>query len=386
MGKLSLISILSPKKLSYAKIISLKPFFLKDKNKTNFVICEYSYGNNKFQSECLLPINKLGNKKTRRKLIWNKELSSPVLQEKNLHIVGDEAIGCYLSQFKEKILIMYNKTKPQKATLLEWASRKLIYFGFISFTLLNQNLIAQSKVEKQIYQEALSYYLNKKYQKSLNSIRTIFDQSKNQIPFRILAANNYIRLKEYKIAQRHCQIAIKEDPNNVEVKFFYAYLLRKQKKYSKATQVLYTIQTKSKKKKSDIHIELASIYYEWQKFKLAKKQIEYAINLEPSNHLSYYIEALIFIKNQNFEASIFRLQNALALNPTRKNDLLLIYNNLGFSLEQKGKGLERLGQKKKALEVFNKAKSYYNRALKIDTQNIIIIESIRRLSLFTKRV
>ena len=104
------------RKRAAAKIINISPFFKSEgQNKTNFLVCKYSYKHEEkiHTSQCLLKVKTFFQKqKGRASLSWDKQLSLPILKYKQLHIAGDQAIEHYLLQFKKDIKVSYEKANP----------------------------------------------------------------------------------------------------------------------------------------------------------------------------------------------------------------------------------------------------------------------------------
>ena len=410
------------RKRKTAKILRISPFFQEEgQSRTKLLLCEYLYihGEESSNSQCLLPLKAFFRKqKGCGKLSWDKGLSAPVLKYKQAHIVGKEAIGHYLLQFKKSIRISYEKARPEFCYPDElWARRvpeklketrirnkrsvslglSIFFVSLCFFVSIIGEVFAQMDEKKKFqffqnapeikkteeeepkeYQQALALYLKGNFEASLKKIRSVFEKHKNRMSFRILAGANYIALGKASRALPHIRIARRLYPRRFEPALLYASLLRSQRKYYEAiSHIRQTIQ-----KIGDspaLSLEASAIYYELKNYPKARIQIQRVLELDPQNYYAFYIDGLLFLQERRYELAEFRLRNALALKPKHKRDIKLLYNNLGLALEKKGEALEKRAKIAQAKQSYREAKIFYSYALELDLKNQIIRRNKERM-------
>ena len=351
------------------------------KKRPNSLLCKYAYkhGEETHTSQCLLTIKTFFQKQRGcASLSWDKTLSLAVLKYKQIHIAGNQAIEHYLLQFKKDIKVSYEKASPELSFPDELQARRvpqepkvhikkdfstlfyplLILLFFFSFTRAqfaqpnskknaelflkagaaesnsNQNDTNIEGEEPKEYRQALDFYLKAKFQDSLEKIRSIFEEHKNRMSLRILAAANYIALGKSSQAMSHIQAARRIHPQRFEPRLFYIRILRAQKKYYEAIAAARrAIQDIGEA--PGLFLEIAAVYYELQSYPKARAQLQRALELDPQNYYAFYLDGLLFLQEGRYELAEFRLRNALALKPKHKEDLKLVYNNLALALEKK---------------------------------------------------
>ncbi len=221
------------------------------------------------------------------------------------------------------------------------------------------------------YQEALKLYLYNKYEASLEKIRSIFDQHKNHMALRMLAAFNYLALKNYPKAAAHAQIALREHPNRMEVSALYLRVLRARRKYSSA--LAFALRALRRFKGAvPLRLGLAAVYYEARQYRKAHRQLEYILAQEPQNFYAIYMDGLIFLQQGRYESAQFRLANALHIKSANQNDMLMLYNNLGVVYEKQAELMAKKGLREQADNYYTQARRYYHYALEIRPEDPII--------------
>ena len=413
--------LLFSRKRECAEITKIKPFFKSQTQaKTKLLLCDYLYvyGEKSYSSQCLLPIRCFFRKQRgSARLSYDTVKSLPILSYKKTCIVGEQAIQHYLLQFKKNIKISYEKARPEISYPHELAARpmpkklrKLKAMGkknlsqalFLPFVLLSffafsgkafaqespkqapreiQNDLGIEKTEEKQtkeYKRALNFYLRRNFGASLEVIRSIFEEQKENMALRILAGANYIALGKPSRAAPHIQAAMRLHPQGFEPSLFYTRLLRSQKKYYKALVHARRAMQRVGEVPA-LRLEAAAVYYELKNYPKARIQLQRVMELDPQNYYAFYMDALIFLQERRYELAEFRLRNALALHPKHKRDLKLLYNNLAFALEKKGESLEKSAKIAQARQCYREAKAFYSYALSIEPQNEMIRSNKERI-------
>ena len=247
-----------------------------------------------------------------------------------------------------------------------------------------QEKLGLGKVEKKNlpypkeYHQALELYLKADFQGSLEKIRSIFEEYKDRMGLRMLAAANYIALDRPSQAMSHVQAAKRIYPRHFELDMFYVRILRAQKKYYEAiAQARKVIQETGES--PGLALEIAAVYYELKSYPKARVQLQRVLELDSQNYYAFYLDGLLFLQEGRYELAEFRLRNALALRPKHKEDLKLLYNNLALALEKKGEGLEKRAKVSEAKQSYREAKAYYAYALAIEPENQLIRSNKERV-------
>ena len=211
------------------------------------------------------------------------------------------------------------------------------------------------ETEPREYRQALELYLKGNFEASLEKIRSIFEEHKDRLGLRLLAAANYTALGKASQAMSHIQIARRIYPQRFEPALFYVRTLRAQKKYYEAIAQARKAMRKIGRSPALV-LEIAAVYYELKSYPKARAQVQRVLELDPQNYYAFYLDGLLFLQEGRYELAEFRLRNALALRPQHREDLKLVYNNLALALEKKGEALEKRAKAGKQSRAIGKPK------------------------------
>ncbi len=226
------------------------------------------------------------------------------------------------------------------------------------------------------YEEALKLFQEKKYEESLNKIREVFDNYKNSLEFRLLAASNYIELKDYNNALAHLKYALVDHPDSVEVYILMSEVDLKINQISNSLNILYKAYEQFKQDKIKTHLiryQIARIFYFTKKFEKSRQQLEILIAENPYNYNALFLDGIIYLQEKNYELSEFRLKSITTLKKVDPETLKKVYNNLGFIQE-----IYALNQEKPDI-YRNNARNYYKKSLEIDPHYVYAINNLNRL-------
>ncbi len=240
--------------------------------------------------------------------------------------------------------------------------------SFAQETQETQTLLkAPIKTSKE-YHKALSFYLKGEYESSLSSIRSVFEKTEDPAHLRLLAASNYIAMKNYHSAYTHLKNVIQTNHKNYQAASLWIRALRDQKRYSQAIQKGYTF-IRQIGDFPALYLELAATYYQMKQYVNARNQLRKLLELDSQNYYAFYLDALIFIKQRRYEDAEFRLRNTLAIGPPDKDEAMALYTHLGFTLEQKAKRLKYSGKTDQAKLTYAQARRFYNYTSRMKKQS-----------------
>lgn len=231
------------------------------------------------------------------------------------------------------------------------------------------------------YEESLELFKQGKHEESLQKIREVFDNYKNSLEFRLLAASNYIELKDMQKALAHLNYAQIDHPNSWEVYILMSEIYIKNNQPNLALKVLYAGIEKFNSDKKINHLfryQIAKSFYTSNNYAKARQQLEYIISNEPANEKALYLDALIYMIQNNYELAEFRFKSLLYTSPNDKIILAKVYNNLGVIKElsfkqQPENSITKLDLKKEAI-------NYYNKALEIESNYILAKDNLANLT------
>jgi len=242
---------------------------------------------------------------------------------------------------------------------------KKIYFGLINILFVGNILSAYPPN----YESAMESFMNQKYEESLNKIREVFDNYKNSLEFRLLAAANYIELNNYDNALAHLRYAMNDHPDSYEVSILMSEVYIRKKQFNNATNLLYQAYNQFKNdKQKDIQIryQIAKASYFAKNYQAARKQLETIIAQNPTFMPAFYLDGLIYLQQNNYELAQFRFNAITSLKEVDKDLLKKVYNNLGVLQELAAKNNQE-------------AIKYYKKALSIDPNYDIAKSNLARL-------
>jgi len=219
------------------------------------------------------------------------------------------------------------------------------------------------------YESAMELFINQKYEESLNKIREVFDNYKNSLEFRLLAAANYIELNNYDSALAHLKYAMSDHPDSYEVYILMSEVYIRKKQFNNATNLLYQAYNQFKNdKQKDIQIryQIAKASYFAKNYQLARKQLETIIAQNPTFMPAFYLDGLIYLIQNNYELAQFRFNAITSLKEADKDLLKRVYNNLGVLQEITTKNNQQ-------------AMKYYKKALSIDPNYELAKSNLARI-------
>lgn len=213
------------------------------------------------------------------------------------------------------------------------------------------------------YKTALSQYQQNKFEDSLNTIRSVFDNHRNSLDLRLLAAANYMAQGNYQSARDHLERAIKDHPKKIQPRALLSALHRKEGKANRALQVGRRA-IRDVGDGIEIRLELASAYLQMSSFINAQNHLARARELDNKNFDATYLDGLAYLRQGKLENAEFRFRIALTLKPSSNIALANLYNNLGYTLEKIGDQDRIGGDAAGAKGRYTEAKKFYKLALK----------------------
>lgn len=230
------------------------------------------------------------------------------------------------------------------------------------------------------YEEALELFKQSKYEDSLIKIREVFDNYRNSLEFRLLAASNYIELEDYNSALAHLKYASQDHPNAYEVYLLMSEVYLKNKQFNKSLNILYNAYEQfktDKQKDSAIRFQIAKVFYLSNNLNASRKQLEIIIAQNPTYVPAFYLDGVIYLLQKNYDLAEFRFNAILSLKDLDKSLLKKVYNNLGYIKEIQAKNF--LVNSKEYSEYLNESKNYYKKALELDYSYQIAKMNLERI-------
>lgn len=241
----------------------------------------------------------------------------------------------------------------------------LIIFIYISF--INRILGAYPPN----YDIALKLFQERKYEESLNKIREVFDNYKNSLEFRLLAASNYIELNNLENAMAHLKYANRDHPNSYEVYILMSEIFNKMNQFDNSIRILMNASQNFKEtnQRKLVSLQLAKTYYLLKDYSLARKNLETLIAQYPDFDFAIYLDGLIYLNQNNIEFAELRFRSLLSLKKLNPEIQKRTYNNLGVIYLQYSSQYPRESIKYK--ENLKIAKHYFDKALKLDPNYLV---------------
>ncbi|MFN3603624.1 MAG: tetratricopeptide repeat protein [Leptonema sp. (in: bacteria)] len=248
----------------------------------------------------------------------------------------------------------------------------IIFFSYLVF--INRILAAYPPN----YEEALGLFKEKKYEESLNKIREVFDNYKNSLEFRLLAASNYLELKNFPNALAHLKYASQDHPNSYEVYILMSEVYNASEQYQNSLQILNMANQifKEENQKKLIFFQFAKTYYLMANNSQSRKYIENMIARFPSFAPAIYLDGILYLKEKNYELAEFRFKSLLSLKNLDPDLKKRVYNNLGFIYSINLVKLPDASKEYK--ENFKLAKEYFKMATQIDPNYSIAKQNLEK--------
>lgn len=214
------------------------------------------------------------------------------------------------------------------------------------------------------YEEALGLFQNRKYNESLEVIRSVFDDHKDSLEFRMLAAANYVELGNYKSAQDHMYYALKDHPDSLDALVFLAVSFRKEGRPFKAID---TLRGALQKYPNDLRIryEIAASYYDLKKYSNARAHVSKMLAVDSNHFPALYLDGLCYMQEGSFENAEFRFRNAVRVKYENMNARANLYTNLAFTLERLADTAKRENKTETAEVQYEESEDYYKKSLEL---------------------
>lgn len=216
------------------------------------------------------------------------------------------------------------------------------------------------------YMEALQLFEKNRFEESLQKIREVFHDHSTSLELRLLAAANYLQLKDYKNAMAHLRYAQKDHPYALEVPLLMAEVFMANQQYQEALKLLGKVSGNTKDTSKALHIRylIAKAYYHQRNFARSKQILEAILSDDPNYLEAIYLDGLIYLQQRKYDLAEFRWKGLLSHPKVTVPLLVLVYNNLGYVKEiQVSKVPETTQEYKTNIE---EAKKYYEFAHKLD--------------------
>lgn len=245
--------------------------------------------------------------------------------------------------------------------------------------LTGANLFAQTQYPPH-YEEALLQYHKGRYEDSLETIRSVFDNYRTSRELRMLAAANYIHLNNYSSAEAHLTTALRDHPASHEIYAMLASMYRTQGDYNKSVKMVQKA-VDGDADNVGYNLEKVRILYLMKKYDDARGVLERILSAHADSSEAVYLDGLIFMRQGRWDNAVFRFRQALKLirNPGHVNFLADLYNNLGFSQEKSADAMKASGNEKRAKRLYRDAMDSYKNALKINSIHATAVTNRNRI-------
>lgn len=226
------------------------------------------------------------------------------------------------------------------------------------------------------YEEALRFFEQADYDRSLAVIRSKFADFKDSYEIRMLAGANYARLNKYESAIAHLKICVAMYPNRPESRAFLAGLYRKIGRYNLGERVVRE-GLRLFSNSAVLRQELSLILYKSGKYKGARRQIEILLGQDGGHFMSVYLDGLILFRQGDYANAQFRLRHALELSAKQETNLRAdLHYNMGRTIAKRGAALQKLAKFSEATELYREALSHHEKAVAINAQHALAPKSL----------
>ncbi len=232
------------------------------------------------------------------------------------------------------------------------------------------------------YEEALDLFYRKNYTQSLQKIREVFDNYRNSLEFRLLAASNYLELNDLYNSKRHLDYALQDGLNDIKIFILYSEILSRNKNINESFfKIQQGLQNPNLiiENKNLLMYFLARLYFVNNDYNGARKVIEQIVSVSPNYIPALYLDGLIYLIQKNYDFAEVRFKSILLLESHNLEFDKKIYNNLGFIYEQKAYKFERNSNEYK--KNLNLATKYYELAYVLDPEYEVAKINFNRLKL-----
>lgn len=179
------------------------------------------------------------------------------------------------------------------------------------------------------YDEALARFKEGDHNGSLEIVRSVFDDNRESLELRMLAAACYHRLGNLDSALAHMLYALKSHPEEVGPTLYMAILQREKGQPGKAIDIL---KRGAGRFPQDpwVRYELAATYFLQGNHKVARQQLEAVLTKSPNFFPAVYLDGVIYMADGDYENADFRFRNASRVRMTDREWTKRLYNNMGI--------------------------------------------------------
>lgn len=233
---------------------------------------------------------------------------------------------------------------------------------------------------QETYRKSQRLFLLKRYDDSLQEIRSVFEENKNSKELRMLAAGNYVEQGDYTQAIKHLTLCAQSHPDDPSVMAYLASVYRiagnLNEAYATAMRGLIRFGDND-----SLRVEMAKIAIRMGNLPYARAQIDRVLQMKPGEFDALYLDGLLFLLQKKYEMAEFRFRNALSVS-SGKSDLILahLHNNLGYTLERLAVADAASGRGALSLQRNEEAIRLYERALDTVPSNTIFAANADRLT------
>lgn len=212
------------------------------------------------------------------------------------------------------------------------------------------------------YDEALARFKDGDHNGSLEIVRSVFDENRESLELRMLAAACYHRLGNLDSALAHMLYALKSHPDEVGPTLYMAILQREKGQPGRAVEIL---KRGAGKFPQDpwVRYELAATYFSQGNHKVARQQLEAVLTKSPNFFPAVYLDGVIYLADGDYENADFRFRNATRIRMTDREWTKRLYNNLGIVNEHLAAAA---GDAKVSAEKISLARDYFKKAIELD--------------------
>lgn len=237
-------------------------------------------------------------------------------------------------------------------------------------------LVVNPNFSKAFYALALLHYKNKRYKKAKEELAKCLELNPHDSEAHMLMAKTLIRQREFAGARQSLEAVLKHDPQNEKVNYYLGEICFLLKDYSTALQQYLLVGRVNKKtmlrinlafdlikreidqklkkdpRNIDTLMELASLYYQTERYGEAKEVLQQLLNYYP-NYLPATINyGLMLIYDNKFLEGIKYYQRVLQLSPMNKEAKLNQDKAFVLAEEHLQANYQDDGAKRELLEIY----------------------------------
>jgi tetratricopeptide (TPR) repeat protein len=286
------------------------------------------------------------------------------------------------------------KYKDLKSTALHEANlsyEKAIKYGSKSHN-ESELKMKRARLANLFFQEGVRSYNKKTYKEALQQFETCFTIKKSRGETDSLALSNMAlaaeMMEDYDLAIKHYQSCIEIGYNVVQMYGDCANILMKQGKDDEAVALLTDARKKYPKEQDLLTLEI-NLFLKNNKYEKALSRLDLAIENDSKNAVLFYARATVYLskwKGNNVSKATENYKKAIELNPNyfdANYNLGALFFNLGADQLNEANKLtvteEYNAKKAEAVELFQKAIPYLEKAHELDAKNKPTMNSLKEL-------